>query len=275
MVIGCGSIGSRHVRNLLALGVNVAVVDSDPAALARIRWAHPAVDLLDSSTGPWHEPWRADAVVIATPADAHAVMAMLLRIGSYAGPLFVEKPIVTSLADADVFRDWPHPVQMVGYMLRFHPQAQRMHAAIAPAAHVSCHVECDMATWPGGAKHGDPLLECSHELDLALWCGASPTVRDFYTLRRGAAAFNLGKNGTVTMDWTSPRYRREWDGVGEQIGFQWRFDSPEELGDEMYEREIAHFLECVKRGELLPPAASFADGLKVVEVIEQARTVTA
>jgi predicted dehydrogenase len=259
-IFGGGSIGTRHATNARALGCDVTVFDTDPRRGTQCHMVGPSMF---------------DAVMICTPAHTHADVARQLRAAGYNGPLFCEKPLVTRLDDGDVFRDWPHPVQMVGYNLRFQPQARAMHEAISPARSVELHCECDMATWPGSARHGIPLLECSHEVDLALWCGAPTNITSVARDVPHYAAFTLGDVGRVRIVTDATAYRREWSGLGAEHGYQWRFDSPEELGAEMYEREIAHFIECATGGALLSPAASFADGLKVVDIIEQARTVTA
>src|SRR4051812_6503503 len=65
----------------------------------------------------------ADAALICTPASTHEYMAQLLLAIGYRGPLFVEKPLtLPEYPKASVFRTWPHPVTMVGYNWRFHPE---------------------------------------------------------------------------------------------------------------------------------------------------------
>jgi predicted dehydrogenase len=97
-VIGLGSIGSRHKRNLLELGHEVLSYDpKDGDTEEKLHKIHTL----------------ADAIVIASPTPTHGdhiVSAFDLNRKH----IFVEKPLADTL---DVEAEW---VAMVGYNLRFH-----------------------------------------------------------------------------------------------------------------------------------------------------------
>lgn len=98
LVVGCGSIGERHLRTFLATGRARAVAcDNRPAILADMaaRYGVPAA-----------ADWRAalaapevSAVVVATPAPSHVPIASaVLRAGRHC---LIEKPLALSLDGID------------------------------------------------------------------------------------------------------------------------------------------------------------------------------
>lgn len=258
-VIGCGSIGRRHIGNLLALGCHVNAHDVNSTALARVRAEYPAAHI--GSDGI-----ECDACVIATPAANHLQwVESTVRLGV---PFFVEKPLGT-LEQLPRWRELAAaalPVNQVGYMLRFHPKAQEMKALIPAPLCGSFYVAADMRTWPG-TLYGPMLLEFSHEIDLALWFGATPFVT-YASISELKAAIAMGP-WWVTMQDGAP-YTRQWSITEEIRGYQWAFNSPEELGVEMYRTELEHFLACIQQGK--PTACTLADGLAVLEVCAQVET---
>ena len=251
--IGYGSIGKRHVENLLALGCEVCVYDVGPVLMpddCRFTLATRFSDVL-----------HADAVVIATPADTH--LHYVEKAIKHGIPFFVEKPLGT----LDQLPRWREiaaldlPVNQVGYMLRFHPVALRMRAMFSEMDGGSFDISCDMSRWPGGA-YASPLLECSHEIDLALWFGAPDVVSHVHNGR----SITLGSWG-VYVNASASGYLREWHVYGGSQGYQCAFLSPEELGTEMYRWEMRDFLHCARTGQA--PVCTLTDGLKVLEVCQQ------
>jgi predicted dehydrogenase len=96
VVVGCGSIGVRHVRNLRTLGVaSVLAVDPAPERRAAAEEAG-AVIVPDLETALATRP---DAAVICTPPHAHVAPAeAAVRAGL---DVFVEKPLAATLAGVD------------------------------------------------------------------------------------------------------------------------------------------------------------------------------
>lgn len=260
-IIGLGSIGTRHASNLRALGHYV--IAYDVARTVEWAWARSIDEFLEQ---------QPEAVMICAPASTHASLARGLLASGYCGPLFVEKPLATSVEDAEVFSRWPHPTTMVGYNLRFQPMAIAMREMFKPAVCGSFHLDSDMQNWPG-QSYGPMILECSHEIDLALWCGAPATVR-FARINAQSAYFMLGELGDwiVSLSADAP-YSRIWSVGGKLRGYEFCFHSPISLGIEMYVREIEHFLDCAHRG--VATITPFADGLRVLDVIDQAQGLAA
>jgi predicted dehydrogenase len=96
-VVGYGYWGSKHVRVLSSMpAVEVTVVDGDDARLAEAASQYP---FARSSSSLDQALDDVDAVVVATPPDSHARIALTaLAAGKHA---LVEKPLATSIDDAE------------------------------------------------------------------------------------------------------------------------------------------------------------------------------
>lgn len=121
LVIGCGSIGQRHIRALLAIGgCNIAAY--------RTRKGHnrelPAdilnrvveFDEVESALS-----WKPTHLLISNPTSLHA---QYLRLGLDAGiAVFVEKPLIDEMSSLATYQITPQELRdadgMVGYVLRF------------------------------------------------------------------------------------------------------------------------------------------------------------
>ncbi len=92
VVVGAGSIGQRHLRNLAALGVaRLAVVDTDTERreAACVEVGGEAVGDLATALA-----MRPAAVLVCTPPDRHVAIARdALAAGAY---VFIEKPIAST-----------------------------------------------------------------------------------------------------------------------------------------------------------------------------------
>lgn len=265
-VIGCGSIGMRHVKNALALGCEVTAIEQSGERRDMLTAQFPAVEV----TYGWDVSH--DAAIVATPYDEHYPYAEL-AVGA-GKPLFVEKP----LGSLDEIEDWRQLVQasaslitQVGYQCRFHPKARAMkllfqkqpERGMLEVGTFYCY--CDISTWPG-ASYGPLLLEASHDIDLALWLGAPGQVERVHRTDQ-ETSFCLGDRWNVCIG-SRREYLRVWSvGTLDDEGATVAFESPEELGDEMYVDELKHFLDCVQSGRQTD--VPLADGLRVLEVCQQ------
>ena len=119
-VIGVGHLGRIHARLARSLAAAELVAVVDPLAKAREQ---VAAELGVPALADYRELLgKIDAAVIAAPTrQHHAVAAELLSRGIHT---FVEKPITTSVADADelvALADERHLVLQVGHVERFNP----------------------------------------------------------------------------------------------------------------------------------------------------------
>lgn len=166
VVIGLGSIGTRHARVLRELGLDVTTVSR------REGGDHASIAKAVSEARP-------DYVVIATETARHSDNLRELAQAGFRGSVLVEKPLFA--------RPEPTPVHSfahvgVGYNLRFHPVMAALANRIGgrEAITVSAYVGQDIRGWRPGRDHratgsataaagGGVLRDLSHELDYLLW----------------------------------------------------------------------------------------------------------
>lgn len=142
LVIGCGSIGERHVRTFLRTGrAGVIACDNRPAIRTHIATTY-GIEVVEDWQAALRNP-AVIAVVIATPAPSHvAIATRCLDAGRH---VLIEKPLsldlqgTSQLAEA---RDRAHRFAAVAYVLHFVPalQAARafLHAgSFGPIRHVA------------------------------------------------------------------------------------------------------------------------------------------
>lgn len=186
LVVGCGSIGLRHIRNLVSLGAGpVLAFDPDPDSRAAA----------EESGASWIESLEAGlasspaAVLVCTPPHRHVEIASLaLEAGAH---LFIEKPISHKLGDPlDRLLDSADQagrVVMAGYNLRFHPGLLKLHSLVAGGTAgrlLTLRAEYGqyLPTWRPHADYrqgyfarestgGGIILEESHEFDYVAWLG--------------------------------------------------------------------------------------------------------
>lgn len=131
-VIGCGSIGKRHLQNLAALGVSTIIAcDADKQRLNDITRTmrgvipmHHFEDILTSTP-------RVDAVIIATPTHLH--MAQALACAKKGINLMIEKPLSHSMEGVDALAALvkeKNLVCMMAMCYRFHPVYQKVKTLI-------------------------------------------------------------------------------------------------------------------------------------------------
>ncbi len=176
-VIGLGSIGSRHARNLIALGHEV--LGYDP------REAGPD-ELWDRGPTPQAVVLGSAAVVVASPSSLHADHALLAL--EHRRPVLVEKPLAVAPEDARKIaaRAAREGVTCgVAMNLRFHPATRALRALLSDGelgqirvARVWCG--SDLRSWRPGSDYresysarselgGGVVRDCIHELDYITW----------------------------------------------------------------------------------------------------------
>lgn len=132
LVVGGGSIGQRHLKNLASLGAG-RLIAVDPDATRR-----DAVERLgakayaDLDDGLAEKP---EIAVIATPPARHAdALIAAVEAGAH---VLVEKPLEATREAAERARDAARRhdrVVWVGYQFRFHPAVRRLRELVASGA---------------------------------------------------------------------------------------------------------------------------------------------
>ncbi len=284
LIVGYGSMGKRHASNAAALGHAVYVYDASPSAYDDAEHAWTATPDEAIATEP-------DAVVIATPATEHAFDFGWLSSNCPDAAFLVEKPLDVDLGNAEMWEGWKGATACVGYNWRFVPRIATMRVASdvsvealgdmarADEVRLSLTTRTDMRRWPG-AYYGGLLLECSHDIDLALWL-VNADRRSSFRAERSEKAWHLtmeseaGDRAEIEIVDESPVQQRE---VELHTTFTAAtalidLDTAEglELVEASYREEMRRFLFAAERGEAVADAATFLNGLAVLQVVERAQ----
>lgn len=185
-VIGCGSIGQRHIRNLRALGVREMGV-YDPLAERSEQAAHDYGVTRHSGIveGLASQP---EAVIVCTPPHLHTAIArQAVDAGAH---VLVEKPLANMLDGLDDLLDTAserNRLVCVGYNLRFHAGLVKVRdlvhgGAIGKLYLIKAEFGQYLPDWRPGrdyrsgysasmAMGGGIILDASHELDYVRWLG--------------------------------------------------------------------------------------------------------
>lgn len=227
--VGAGYWGKNLVRNFASIDTAelTMVCDADPKIRTRIAAEYPGVTVAED-IGEALASNRVDAVVLATPAVAHATGAIAaIQAGK---DVFVEKPLALSVIDAEAIvneSQAKNRVLMVGHLMAYHPAFARVVELVR------------------GGEIGDVFYVYSQRVNLgkvrtdenALWSLAphdfsmifslidaplaSVTARGQAYLRSGTedvvfvnGAFKSGAMANVQLSWLDPHKERKLTVVG-------------------------------------------------------------
>jgi predicted dehydrogenase len=172
-VIGVGHLGQHHARLWSAMdGVDlVGVVDTKPGRAQEIAAKY-------GTTGFTHAAeveGRVDAVSIASPTETH--LAIALPFVEAGVPVLVEKPIASSLADADrllAAAERRATLVAAGHTERFNPAVAAVLPLIADPRFIEIH---RLGTFPERSLDIDVIFDLMiHDLDLLLAVVGSEVV---------------------------------------------------------------------------------------------------
>jgi predicted dehydrogenase len=249
VVIGTGSIGQRHCRNLAALGHEVLAWDPD-AARRREAAAIAGVAAAESLAAALGE--RPDAALVCAPPSLHVGLARAaLAAGAH---VFVEKPIahaggeVPALIEDAARRG---KLLVVGFNLRFLPSLRRVRALIEDkrAGRVlAARAEFGgyLPDWRPGRDYrdgyavsaalgGGVLLDAIHELDYLGWlfgeaaevlCTAahlSDLAGDTEDWAEVTVRFASGVLAHAHLDYLQRAYRRNLQVIGDAGVIVWDY----------------------------------------------------
>lgn len=253
LVVGCGSIGRRHMRNLRALGIQrLAACDPDPERLAPMvaeLGIEPFADFEKAMIAI-----KPNLVFVCTPPVFHVPQALqAVQAGAH---VFVEKPLSGALDGVDELiaeAEARQRVVQVGYNLRFHPGLQKVKQLVDDGVIgrvLWARVEVgqylpDWRPWQDYRQSytarrelgGGIILDASHELDYIIWLLGEPTevicmtgkVSDLEVDVEDCATvllrFASGAYADVHMDFVQRGYARSCKLAGERGTIIWDYSA--------------------------------------------------
>lgn len=189
LILGCGSIGQRHARNLHELGIHdLSLVDPDKERAEAVAQKLEARNFTSAERAYDEKP---DAVLICAPTSMHLTLAWeALQRNCH---IFMEKPLSHSVQGVSEFIEaveMRRCILLVGYNFRFDPLLNQVERWISEGriGHVTSarfhfgsylpgrHPWEDYRSGYGARRElgGGVLLDAVHELDMAVWLFGMP-----------------------------------------------------------------------------------------------------
>lgn len=185
LIIGGGSIGKRHLRNLLSLGEsNITLVETNPERHMALSQEFSGVKLYTTLDVAW-EGAKYNIAFVCSPSIFHSEQAIFCaRRGCH---LFIEKPLAHNLAGVDELVKivtTQKLITMVGSNWKFFPLFQKMKElltakTIGSVLSARCQFGQYLPDWhswedyrqgySANKKLGGGILLDSHEFDYLTW----------------------------------------------------------------------------------------------------------
>lgn len=129
-VVGCGNWGKNHVRVFTERSDLRYCCDADPERLEAVTSSYPSLSATTSYEDVLSDD-EVDAVILATPAETHAAMAVsALGAGK---DVLVEKPLALTADDAQRVVDAVDEsgrILGVGHLLEYHPAVEYLKSVV-------------------------------------------------------------------------------------------------------------------------------------------------
>ncbi len=189
LVCGVGSIGERHIKNLIKLGIepeNILLFRTRNLPLRNIQYNFKIFNSLKDALS--HKP---NIALITNPTSSHVNTA--IECAKSGCDLFIEKPLSNSFENINELLNIvkeKNLIVMIGYMMRFHPLLLKMKKFIddgeigKPIFSISRWSEY-LPLWHPWEDYkqsyaarkdlgGGPALTLSHEIDILIWFFGEP-----------------------------------------------------------------------------------------------------
>lgn len=283
-VVGCGSIGQRHIRNLLLLGHEVSLYDADSVLAKKISKQfgikYTSTDIVDN----------VDCILVCTPPVSHIQLATkALRKNTN---VFIEKPLsnTNNIAPLLKLAKKSRLKIFVGYSFRFDKGLQTVkkllsEKKIGKIVSFDAYEGWYLPLWRPWQDHtksytgseklgGGIVLDGSHEANYLQWLGGNiaevfsyySTIPSLGVKAEGLAEvllrFQSKAIGRIHLDFLNPKYNRHCEILGEKGSIRWYFENKtveiQKIGsskhrtikygkdnNQMYLDEIKHVVSCI------------------------------
>ena len=251
LVVGCGSIGERHIRNLTMLSVGkIIACDTNPERLVFITEKYGIQETYTELQEAIDQ--EIDAVLICTPPNSHIPIAVK-AVGSKAH-VFIEKPMSNSLDGVDELIKRASKnglIICVGYNFRFHRGLElvknmldrgEIGTILSARAEFGQYLP-DWRPWQDYMQSytakkdlgGGIILDGSHEIDYMCWLLGDVDEIFCFTGKVSSLEvetedateillkFKSGAIGEVHLDFVRRDYSRTCEIIGETGTIKWSY----------------------------------------------------
>lgn len=189
LIIGAGSVGKRHARNLHFAGCKISFIDPRADRLEEIERELQIVSVY-SNLHQIPDPRKFHGVVVASPTAFHKEHTLWsIKSGL---PTLLEKPAAMSMVQANEIQkatmQYNVPV-LLGYSWRWWPPLKKVKKLledkkVGELRHIQFHMSAHLADWHPWEPYqsfyvkkdlgGGALLDESHWIDLMIWLLGRP-----------------------------------------------------------------------------------------------------
>lgn len=249
LIIGCGSIGTRHLHNLKSLGIeNIILYDENKKKLNEIskKYNVQKADNLNSAFD-----FKPDFSIICTYPGSHLKIAE--KCLSYNSHMLIEKPLSIDLFGLEKFLKKAKSKNIkvgVGYNLRFDKgliQIKKFlnQKNVSKPLTIFCQWGHTIKKWHPGTQYsnhyilkkgGGIILDDSHEYDYLRWILGEDVISVFCSTRKSSKIktqtesnavivlkFKSGVIANLILDYVRPTYQRNCQFIGDDYELRWDF----------------------------------------------------
>ncbi|MHA7733136.1 Gfo/Idh/MocA family protein [Nitrosopumilus sp. S6] len=252
LVIGCGSIGQRHIKNLKKISkkFEIFVFDNNKILEKNIVKEYKVFSIKENSM---YSDFF-DCILVCTPPNTH--MNISTKIMKKNSNIFIEKPLSNNLNGIEKLIEKNKKTNskiFVGYMFRFNKGIKKIKSIIESkkygnALHVSAYFGQYLPDWRPNQNYvknytawqkqgGGIIFDGSHEIDYLTWIFGNPLkIQSEYVktkfIKSDAEAicdvilrFKNNVLGTIHIDFVRRKYKRTLEILCEKAVIRWSLSS--------------------------------------------------
>jgi|TARA_B110000438_G_scaffold223948_1_gene217631 predicted dehydrogenase len=250
LVIGCGSIGTRHIHNLAKLGIKkINICDVNKNNVKKVSKKFKVKEFFDVRLALESKP---DLTFICTYPNSHIELAnMCIRANSN---IFIEKPLSSNINNVEKMLKLAKNKKIqvaVGYNLRFDKglnliKEKLKRNEIGNPLSIFSYWGQNIKLWKPGTdyknhyilkKGSGIILDDSHEYDYIRWLFGSEVesvycqtkkLKNIKTETESIATINMklkkGPMASLVIDYVRPNYEQGCQIIGEKGDIKWSYE---------------------------------------------------